>query len=411
MSKIYPVAVPKWGIEMVEGTVTSWNKSVGEAITKGDEIFEMESDKIVNVWEAPVDGVLRRILAEEGEARAVGELLAVIAAEDVDDAAIDAFISEFAGGEATEEAAEATAAEDKPAAAAPTPSTSASSVAPSSDGARRVNPVVRRLADELGVNLDNITGSGRNGRITKEDIVAAAEAGDSSSAANDGVSTGKDYDVIPLSATRKTIARRLSEAKRDIPHFYLNVDLDLDPLLAHRARINEETDTKVSVNDLLVWCVSRALLEEPRINVNLVGDDIHQFTCAHVSVAVATDDGLYPVTIRNADTKSPQEIAAATAALAEKAKSGTLAHEDISGGSFTVSNLGMFGVDNFTAIINPPMAAILAVGRGQQRVVVRDGEAAVGNVLSASLSCDHRAVDGAVGAQFLMRLQEQLAKL
>ncbi len=411
MSKIYPVAVPKWGIEMVEGTVTSWNKAVGEAVSKGDEVFEMESDKIVNVWEAPADGTLRRILAEEGEARAVGELLGIIAADNVDDAAIDEFISSYGGAETSSADTASETAAAPAAAAAPAPTAAVSSVAPSADGGRRVNPVVRRLAEELGVDLDTVEGSGRNGRITKEDIVAAAEAGPATTESSADADAAVDYQVIPLSATRKTIARRLSEAKRDIPHFYLSVDLNLEPLLAHRKKLNANGDTEVSINDLLVWCVARALMEEPRINVNLVGDDIHQFNNAHVSVAVATDDGLYPVTVRNADNMTPQEIATATGELAEKAKAGSLAHADISGGSFTVSNLGMFGVDNFTAIINPPMAAILAVGRGQQRVVVKDGETVVVNMLSATLSCDHRAVDGAVGAQFLMKLQAQLAAL
>lgn len=389
MSDIYPIAVPKWGIEMVEGTITTWNKSQGDAISKGDEVFEMESDKIVNVWDSPVDGILRRVIAEEGDAHPVGALLGVIAAADVDDAAIDAFIADFSGAAAPAEDTAATAAPKKTG---------------GNDAYTRSSPSVRRLADELGVDLNGVEGTGRRGRITEEDVREAASSGDDSA-------VNEDVDIIPLSPTRKTIARRLTEAKQNIPHFYLTVEYELDGLLAHREKLNAGEGARVSVNDLIVWCVSRALMKEPRVNVNLVGDDIHQFKSAHISVAIATDEGLYPATIRNVDDMQPADIATATAELAEKAKTGKLTAADISGGTFTVSNLGMFGVDNFTAIINPPMGAILALGAGQPKVVVREGEQAIATLISASLSCDHRVIDGAVGARFLQALGEEIAAL
>lgn len=389
MSTIYPIAVPKWGIEMVEGTINTWNKSEGDSIAKGDEVFEMESDKIVNVWDSPVDGVLRRVIAEEGDAHPVGALLGVIADADVSDADIDAFIASYSGDEATESAAE------------PEPTAAPASSSGPNDAYTRSSPSVRRLADELGVDLNTVEGTGRRGRITEDDVKAAAG----------GAAPADDVEIIPLSATRKTIAKRLTEAKQNIPHFYLSVEYELDGLLAHRAKLNESGDTKVSVNDLIVWCVAQALMKEPRVNVNLVGDDIHQFKQANVSVAIATDDGLYPATIRGADGMSPAEIASATGELAEKAKTGKLVAEDISGGSFTVSNLGMFGVGSFTAIVNPPMGAILALGKGEQKVVVKDGEQTVATMISATLSCDHRVIDGAVGAQFLQVLGEEIAGL
>ena len=391
MSDIYPIAVPKWGIEMVEGTITSWNKSEGDAIAKGDEVFEMESDKIVNVWDSPVDGVLRRVLVPAGDAHPVGALLGVIADASVADSDIDAFI-----------------AQHSPAAAEPagdTPTTSqpdAKQTVQTGDAYTRSSPSVRRLADELGVDLGTVTGTGRRGRITDEDVKAAAG---SSGGAPEGV------EVIPLSATRKTIARRLTEAKQTIPHFYLTAEYELDGLLAHRAALNESSDTKVSVNDLIVWCVAQALIKEPRVNVNLVDDDIHQFSAAHVSVAIATEDGLYPATVYNADSKSPADIAVATAQLAEKAQTGKLTKEDISGGSFTVSNLGMYGITQFTAIVNPPMGAILALGKATEQVVVENGEQRVATVLNATLSCDHRVIDGAVGAQYLAVLGDVIAGL
>ena len=391
MSEIYPIAVPKWGIEMVEGTITTWNKSEGDVIAKGDEVFEMESDKIVNVWDAPVAGVLRRIIAAAGDAHPVGALLGVIAAADVSDADIDQFIAEHSATRAETESAPAAAETATP-----------QQTIQTGDAYTRSSPSVRRLADELGVDLGTVTGTGRRGRITDDDVKAATG---SDSSAPEGV------QVIPLSATRKTIARRLTEAKQSIPHFYLTAEYALDGLLAHRAKLNETGSVKVSVNDLLVWSVAQALMKEPRVNVNLVDDSIHQFDAAHISVAIATEEGLYPATVRNADTLSPAEIADATGALAEKAKTGKLTKDDISGGSFTVSNLGMFGITQFTAIINPPMGAILAMGKASQQAVVREGEIGIATMLSVTLSCDHRVIDGAVGAQFLATLDEVIAAL
>lgn len=391
MSEIYPIAVPKWGIEMVEGTITTWNKSEGDVIAKGDEVFEMESDKIVNVWDAPVAGVLRRIIAAAGDAHPVGALLGVIAAADVSDADIDQFIAEHSATRAETESAPAAAETATP-----------QQTIQTGDAYTRSSPSVRRLADELGVDLGTVTGTGRRGRITDDDVKAATG---SDSSAPEGV------QVIPLSATRKTIARRLTEAKQSIPHFYLTAEYALDGLLARRAKLNETGSVKVSVNDLLVWSVAQALMKEPRVNVNLVDDSIHQFDAAHISVAIATEEGLYPATVRNANALSPAEIAEATAALAEKAKTGKLTKDDISGGSFTVSNLGMFGITQFTAIINPPMGAILAMGKASQQAVVREGEIGIATMLSVTLSCDHRVIDGAVGAQFLATLDEVIAAL
>nr|MDJ0877252.1 dihydrolipoamide acetyltransferase family protein [Halieaceae bacterium] len=283
----------------------------------------------------------------------------------------------------------------------PAPAPAPAPAAGGNDAYTRSSPSVRKLADELGVDLNTVEGTGRRGRITDDDVRAAAGGG----------GAAEDVEIIPLTATRKTIAKRLTEAKQTIPHFYLTVEYEIDGLLAHRASLNEPGDVKVSVNDLVVWCVGQALMKEPRVNVNLVGDDIHQFKHANVSVAIATDEGLYPATVRGVEAMSPAEIATATSALAEKTREGKLAKEDISGGSFTVSNLGMFGVSNFTAIVNPPMGAILALGKGEQKVVVKDGEQAIATVISATLSCDHRVIDGAVGAKFLQVLGEEIAAL
>jgi len=401
MSDIVPIAIPKWGIEMVEGTINTWLKQPGDTVSKGDELLEIESDKIVNVWDAPVDGVLRRQLVEEGEVRPVGSLLGIITTAVVDDATIDEFIASFAAGAESEDKAAP--------AAAPSAATASPAASPAEGGvSKRTNPVVRRLAEELGVDLESVTGTGRNGRITQDDVRATAEGGADAADSDTGAA---DYDVIPLSTTRKTIAKRLTEAKQNIPHYYLSVEWALDGLLAHRAKLNESGDTKVSVNDLLVYCVSRALIEVPRANINLVGDNIHQFKTANVAVAVATDDALYPVTLRGVEAMSPADIASATGAAADRARSGKLTPEDISGGSFTVSNLGMFGINQFTAIINPPMGAILALGAAKEQAVVDNGEVNIATVMNATLSCDHRAIDGAVGAAFLAALKSEIDKL
>ena len=400
MSDIYPIAVPKWGIEMVEGTVNLWHKQVGDPVAKGEEIFEMESDKIVNVWESPTDGILRRVLAEEGDTHQVGQLLGVIAPAEVADEVIDTFIAEFNKGHTGTGAGGATA--DTPAAS----TASAAPIAAGGDANTRSTPAVRQLAQELGVDLNNVSGTGRRGRITEDDVRAAAPDQPTTSDSGDN-----NVDIIPLTPTRKTIARRLTSAKQDVPHYYLTAEYELDKLIAQRKKLNDSGTTNISVNDMIVWCVSRALIKEPRVNVSLVNDDIHQFRNANVSVAVATDDGLYPVTLRKAEEMTPADIATTTTQLAEKAKSGALTKDDITGGSFSVSNLGMFGVTNFTAIINPPMGAILALGKGEQRVVVKNGEPAVATMISATLSCDHRIIDGAVGAKFLQVLGEELAQL
>ena len=251
MSDIYPIAVPKWGIEMVEGTIATWNKELGDAVAKGDEVFEMESDKIVNVWESPVDGVLRRRIAEEGETMPVGDLLGIIAPAEIDDAAIDEFVANFSSAAAKPAPAAAAAAAPQ---AEPAASPASASIAPS-DSARRVNPVVRRLAAELGVDLDAVVGTGRNGRITKEDVeLAAQESTTQGESAAQAPGVDNEFEAIPLTPIRKTIARRLTEAKQEIPHFYLTAEYELDGLLAHRQSLKTAGD-KVSVNDLLVWCV------------------------------------------------------------------------------------------------------------------------------------------------------------
>ena len=408
---MYALAIPKWGIEMETGTITNWHSNVGDNVTKGDELVDIESDKIVNTLEATGSGVLRRRLVEEDESLAVGELIGVIADADASEESIDAFIQEFntalkeSDGEPkdeslSEESNETVSAESTEVAAAPEP------------GKVRVSTPVRRKAEQLGVDLNTVVGSGPRGRITSADVELAVNNGASEPATETTGSSGEKFTSKKLTSTQQTIGKRLVESKQSVPHFYLSIDLELDALLAKRATINTEQDQKVSINDMIVWCTAKALMVVPEINAQLVDDEIRQFEHADISVAVSTERGLLTPIVRAADQMAPEQIASAIAELADKAKNGGLEKSDISGGSFTVSNLGMFGVKSFDAIINPPQVAILALGRAEKQVVIRDNdETTVATIVSASLSSDHRVVDGALGGRFLSELKQVIESL
>ena len=411
---MYALAIPKWGIEMETGTITNWHSNVGDNVTKGDELVDIESDKIVNTLEATGSGVLRRRLVEEDESLAVGELIGVIADADASEESIDAFIQEFntalkeSDGEPKDESLSEESNET-----VSTESTESTEVAAAPEpGKVRVSTPVRRKAEQLGVDLNTIVGSGPRGRITSADVELAATNGASEPATETTGSSGEKFTAKKLTSTQQTIGKRLVESKQSVPHFYLSIDLELDALLAKRATINTEQDQKVSINDMIVWCTAKALMVVPEINAQLVDDEIRQFEHADISVAVSTERGLLTPIVRAADQMAPEQIASAIAELADKAKNGGLEKSDISGGSFTVSNLGMFGVKSFDAIINPPQVAILALGRAEKQVVVRDNdETTVATVVSASLSSDHRVVDGALGGRFLSELKQVIESL
>jgi pyruvate dehydrogenase E2 component (dihydrolipoamide acetyltransferase) len=409
--RIFPITMPKWGIEMQQGTITEWHAAPGAALAKGAPLLDVETEKIVNSVEAPVAGTLRRIVAETGSTESVGALIAVFADAAVSDAEIDAFIAGFKPAAASFEPEGASAAEPV-AAAAP-------AAAPAdADGEARVSPIARRIAERLGVDITQVKGTGRNGRVSKEDVeayaaslgvsgaaaapmTAAPSAPAATPAAGDGVVREK------MTSMRSTIARRLLESKQGIPHYRLAADVDLTALLARRAALRA-AGTEVSVNDLLVRACALTLVKHPAVNAQLHGDEVHKFPHADIAVAVATDGGLVTPIVRSADTKTAAQIGAETGDLATRARSGKLAREEITGGTFTLSNLGMFGIDRFDAIINPPQVAILAVGAGADRAIVRGGSVVVAKVATLTLSCDHRVVDGAVGAQFLQALRQTI---
>ncbi|SUZ58598.1 uncharacterized protein METZ01_LOCUS11452 [marine metagenome] len=401
MSSIEAITVPQWGLTMTEGTLVKWNASEGDAVQEKGEIAEIETEKIVNVLESPADGILRKIIGKEGDTLPVGALIGILASESTPEKDIDKFIEQYkpielsAPSQSTNEV---------------TSSNTVSSVPPSTSapGEGRVSPAVKRLAKKLGVDLTEVSGSGRNGRISKEDVELASKDL-SSNTENEVQSDNNDnpFDSIPLTSMRKTIAKRLTESKQNIPHFYLTADYSIDKLLVKRKEMNKE-NLKISVNDLLIYCVARALIEEPRANVQLIEDEIRQYRHADISVAVATDSGLIAPIVKKADTKSIQEISEEFADLAKRAQKGKLRREEILGGTFSVSNLGMFGIKHFEAIINPPQGAILAIGGAIEKIIASEGKPLSANIMSVSLSCDHRVIDGAVGAKFLQALRKHV---
>lgn len=409
---IRAVTMPKWGIEMQEGTITAWNVAPGGRVEKGEPLLDVETEKIVNSVESPASGVLRRVLAQPGDTHPVGALIAVLAEPETPEAEIESFILGFKPADASFEPADGT---DAQGAATPAPErTPEPSVAEPTEGEARVSPIARRLAERLGIDLSKVVGTGRHGRISKEDVEAYAAK--TLNATPSIVEAGPVAATEPTSRTRltsmrATIARRLSESKREIPHYRLVTDLDVGPLVARRASTGGSTGPKVSINDLLLAGVARALVAHPGLNAQFNGEELLQFSHVDLAVAVATQGGLVTPIVRRAESLPLPELASAVRDLAERARAGRLKREEITGGTFTVSNLGMFGVRQFDAIINPPQVAILAVGAVEPRPVVRDGALAVGQRCTVTLSSDHRVVDGAVAAGFLATLQQEIFHL
>lgn len=413
MSDIYPVTVPKWGIEMQEGTITGWYAGEGDTVTKGSDLVDIETDKIVNTMEAPAGGVFARCLVEEGDTLKVGELLGIIAPEGTDPSVIDDFIANFTpvdasfGYEDEEPAAGGKEREDASASESGSePETRIDSASKPDAGAKpKISPAAARLARELGIDPGSISGTGRGGRISREDVEAFAARQGEHGSAPESPETG--YETLPMSATRKTIAKRLVEAKQQIPHFYLSIDINMDAALAKRSSLKSSGDV-VSVNDVIARGVVLALQAYPDVNIHVVGDDIRRFADINLAIAVATDRGLMTPVVHQAQSISLTELSGKARALAEKARSGNLGREDVEGGTFTLSNLGMYDLSDFAAVINPPQGAILAVGGCSERVVLRDGQPDTAQFMRATLSCDHRAIDGALGARFLTSLKSRL---
>jgi pyruvate dehydrogenase E2 component (dihydrolipoamide acetyltransferase) len=371
--------MPKWGIEMTEGTINAWRVAAGATVSKGDALLDVETEKIVNTVEAPAAGTLRRLLADAGQVYPVGALLGVLAPAEAADSEIDRFIEGF-----------------KPEQVAFDLDASASSaVTPGEEsGESRVSPIARRIAEQLGVDLSKVKGTGRNGRISKEDVEAYA-----ASQSNANRATRK-----PLSATRTTIAARLQQSTQTIPHYRLSITAIADRVMALR-RSHVARSINVSLNDILIRAVSLALTRHRALNARFEDNELSEYEHADIAIAVAADNGLITPVLRRADQKSIEDIARESADLTARARNGTLTRDDLDGGTFTISNLGMFGIEQFDAIINPPQVAILAVGSAHSAVVAHNGTPTVAQLLTLTLSADHRVIDGAVAAQFLGTLR------
>ncbi len=411
------ILMPALSPTMTEGNLAKWHVKEGDAVNSGDVIAEIETDKATMEVEAVDEGTVGRLLVPEGqEGVAVNALIALLLEDGEDAAALDSVAAEApapaaaaAPAPAAEAPAPAPAAPAAPAPAAPAPAAAAA------NGARVfASPLARRMAAQAGLDLASMTGSGPKGRIVKSDVEAAISGGGPAATATaqrpaaapisaEAAPFEPAFDLEPLSSMRKTIAQRLTEAKQTIPHFYLTVDCELDALLDLRKRLNEKADGafKLSVNDLIIKASGVALRKVPAANASYTDEGIKLYQSADVAVAVAIDGGLITPVVRDAGNKGLEAISAEMKDLAGRAKEGKLAPEEYQGGTFSISNLGMFGIKQFDAVINPPQGAILAVGAGEQRPVVKDGALAVATVMSCTLSCDHRVVDGAVGAEFL----------
>ncbi len=401
------VLMPKMSDTMNEGVIASWNKKVGDAVKSGELLAEVETDKATMEYESYNTGTLLYIGAKAKEAVAVNGVLAIIGEKDADwQTLLKAHEAKASGGATPAAAATAPVAESKPVA-------ESSSADHSANGRLKASPLAKKIAQEKGLDLSKITGSGDNGRITKTDVenfkpaaAPVAEAGSKGKPAAAPVVlpqvVGQEsFEDINLSQMRKVIAKRLGESMYTAPHFYVTMEINMDKAIEARKSINEISPVKISFNDMVIKAAAAALRQNPDVNVAWLGDKMRKNHHIHIGVAVAVKDGLVVPVIRFADNKSLSHIAVEVKELAQKAHDKKIQPAEMEGGTFAISNLGMFGVEDFTAIINPPNACILAVGGIKETAVVKNGQLVPGNVMKVTLSSDHRAVDGAVAAGFL----------
>ena len=406
------VRMPKLSDTMTDGTVAAWHKKVGDKVKSGELLAEIETDKATMEFESYVDGILLYIGVQKGETVAVDALLAVFGKEGEDVSAIVA--AEGAAPAAKEEAPvaaapapKATVAEAPKAVVSQAPVTAAQSPAaapvPLNDGRMRVSPLAKKLAEDKGLPLQYIPGSGDGGRIVRRDVDAFMAGASVQSA-----SAVESYTEENVSQMRKTIARRLAESKFTAPHFYLTMEINMGRAVEARAAMNAAPGSKVSFNDMVVKATALALKQHPKVNSSWQGDTIRYNHHVHMGIAVAVEEGLLVPVVRFADTKTLAQINQEVKTFAEKAKTKKLQPSDWEGNTFTISNLGMFGIEEFTAIVNPPDACILAVGAIREVPVVKNGAVVPGHTMKLTLSCDHRVVDGASGSAFLQTLKAML---
>lgn len=403
------VRMPALSDTMTEGTLIAWHKNVGDKVEFGELLAEIETDKAVMEFQSLADGVLLHIGVEPGTAVPVNAVIAVIgkAGEDVKS------LLAAADGETAKE--EAPTKEVIETVAAPLSNTTVTASAGSGeDGRIKASPLAKAIAKEAGIDINMVQGSGDDGRIVKRDVEEYIESKKGAAPVQQQTTTTAApaadglYEDVPLTQMRKTIARRLGESKFSAPHFYLTMEICMDKLIESRKYIKRISDTPISFNDFIIKACAKALQKHPGINASWLGDRIRYYKYVNIGVAVAMEEGLVVPVVRSAEVKSLSQIANEIRELAEMARDRKLQPQDMTGNTFTVSNLGMFGIDEFTAIINPPDACILAVGRINPRLVMVAGEVKESSFMKVTLSCDHRVVDGAMGAKFLQTLRDIL---
>jgi pyruvate dehydrogenase E2 component (dihydrolipoamide acetyltransferase) len=436
--------MPKLSPTMEEGQISRWLKNEGDKVSMGEPLAEIDTDKATMEMQALGNGVLRKILIQAGESAPLGRIIAVIGEPDED---ISALLSQADSNAKAPAASQAQPAEEEKAEAAPEPEqkpaqTEAKAATPSGNGAAAakgdnqgnerlvVSPLAARMAAEAGINLRALTGSGPGGRIVKRDIEAAMSAGQEVSEAGAAqtpqrhlravqpgtqpsqqppVEGASPYRDEPTSVMRQTIARRLVTSIGPVPHFFLTTEIEMDRVVEMRRSINDlDAELKISINDVIIKVAAAALIQHPQVNASFQDRNVRYYERADIGVAVAIEDGLITPVVRSADQKSLSQIAGEVRELAERARSRKLLPEEYTGATFSISNLGMLGIDEFTAVINPPEAAILAVGAVTPKAVVREGQVTVRQMMRVTMSCDHRVIDGATGARFLQTFKRIL---
>ncbi len=405
------VLMPRLSDTMTEGVIAGWHKKVGDKVTKGEVLADIETDKATMELESYKDGILLYQGAQAGEKILVNELLCIIGQPGLD---IDGIVKSIKAPKnvAATEAPKAAPAVPATAAVAASPAPSSTSAQVVNDGRIFASPLAKKIAKDKGIDLKYVKGSGEHGRITRTDLEnytpATSTAGGKINTTRSNFVGQVSFVDTPVSQMRKTIARRLSESLFTAPHFYLTMKINMDATIAARTVMNETAPVKISFNDFIVKAVALSLKQHPKVNSSWLGDVIRENHHVNIGIAVAVDEGLLVPVLRFADGLSLDEISVSVKEFAKKAKDKKLQPSDWEGSTFTISNLGMFGIDQFTAIINPPDACILAVGGIAQEPVVKNGQIVPGNVMNVTLSCDHRVVDGATGSAFLQTLKANL---
>ncbi|MFD0989944.1 2-oxo acid dehydrogenase subunit E2 [Mariniflexile jejuense] len=401
------VAMPRLSDTMEEGTVATWLKKVGDKVSEGDILAEIETDKATMEFESFQSGTLLYIGLQEGESAKVDALLAIIGPAGTDVSGVAANFSSSVPAK-KEEAPKQEAPKVEPKVEAPKAEAKVAKpvVTSTSNGRLFISPLAKKIAEEKGINLNQVQGSGENGRIVKTDVENFVPAASGAASVGKFVPAGQeDFEDVPNSQMRKAIAKALTNSKFTAPHYYLSVEFDMENAISFRTQFNSIPDTKISYNDIVVKACALALKQHPQVNSQWFADKMRLNNHVHIGVAVAVPDGLVVPVVKFASEQSLPQIGAAVRDLAGKAKNKKLTPAEMEGSTFTVSNLGMFGIDTFTSIINQPNSAILSVGNIVEKPVVKNGQIVVGNTMKLSLACDHRTVDGSTGAQFLQTLK------